>query len=177
MREKINVRDICLIGLFAALTAAMAQLSIPMPFGVPMTMQTFAVMLAGIVLGARNGALSAVIYAAAGCAGFPVFSNFSGGAGVLFGGTGGFILSFPIMAWFAGLGAQRKGAFNMTAGLVCGTLINFLSGMAGFSLVTGSSLSVSFSACVLPFIPGAAVKSLGAALLGGKIKQRVSLIQ
>ena len=176
MREKITVRDICLIGLFAALTAAMAQLSIPMPFGVPMTMQTFAVMLAGIILGARNGALSAVIYAAAGCMGFPVYSNFSGGAAVLFGRTGGFILSFPVMAWFAGFGARKKGAFFMTSGLVLGTLVNFLSGMAGFSLVTGSSLAVSFSSCVLPFIPGAVIKALGAALLGEKIKQRTALI-
>ena len=62
--SKFSVRDICYAGLFAAVIAVMAQISIPMPLGVPMTMQTFAITLAAVVLGSKLSAIATLVYLA-----------------------------------------------------------------------------------------------------------------
>ena len=87
-----------MIGVMTAVICIMAQISIPMPFGVPMTMQTFAVAIAGIILGSKNSSIATLIYVLIGSVGIPVFSNFTGGYERLVGPTGGFILSFPLIA-------------------------------------------------------------------------------
>ena len=168
-KNKLSTKEICFIGLFTALTAAMAQISIPMPLGVPMTMQTFAISIAGMILGARNGFMSILIYVLLGAAGVPVFANFSGGLGIVLGPTGGFILTFPIMAWMIGLGAQKRNKLSVILGLSAGTIFNYIGGILMFSLVTGKDLPTSFAACVLPFIPTAVIKAAAAGLIGFKI--------
>jgi biotin transport system substrate-specific component len=170
--SRFSTRDICFMGIFTASIAVMAQISIPMPLGVPMTMQTFAVSLAGVMLGAKRGFLSAVIYVLLGIAGFPVFANFSGGLGTVLGPSGGFIISFPIMAALTGFGSDR-GARALAVGLLAGAVVNFAAGAAMFSAVTGKGLDVAFAACVLPFIPTAVVKAVAAGALGFKIRKRL----
>jgi biotin transport system substrate-specific component len=172
---KLSTKDICFIGLFAAVTAVMAQVSIPMPLGVPMTMQTFAVSLAGVMLGGKKGFVSILLYILLGAAGAPVFANSKGGLGVIAGPTGGFIVSFPIMAWIIGVGADRRhnGWWPLAAGLLLGTVFNFVSGMAVFSLATGKDLPTAFFACVAPFIPTAIIKASAAGALGAKIRRRI----
>ena len=103
--QKTNFKtlDLCMIGVVTAVIVIMAQISIPMPLGVPMTMQTFAITLAGIILGSKKGAVASLIYVLLGAVGVPVFANFSGGYQLLVGPTGGFIISFPIMAFIIGL--------------------------------------------------------------------------
>jgi biotin transport system substrate-specific component len=150
--KKPPISDLCHMGLFAAMIAVCAQVSIPMLYGVPMTLQTFAVPLAGVALGARKGALAASAYVALGMAGVPVFAGFAGGIGIIFGRTGGFILSFPLMALAAGIGAG-KGDLWLGLWLAIGSIANFVCGMLVFSLVTSNSLAVSFVYVVLPFIP------------------------
>ena len=61
-KSKISVQDICSIAIMTAITVVMAQISIPMPMGVPMTMQTFAITLAGVILGSKKGGLSILVY-------------------------------------------------------------------------------------------------------------------
>ena len=87
-KKQLSTKSIILVGMFAAVLAVMSQVAIPMPSGVPMTLQTFAVALAGAVLGWKLGALSALVYLLLGAAGVPVFSGMSGGLGVLLGKTG-----------------------------------------------------------------------------------------
>ena len=94
--SKFSVRDICYAGLFAAVIAVMAQISIPMPLGVPMTMQTFAITLAAVVLGSKLSAIATLVYLLLGAVGVPVLANFSGGIDKFVGPTGGFLISFPI---------------------------------------------------------------------------------
>ncbi|MDR1581513.1 MAG: biotin transporter BioY [Synergistaceae bacterium] len=169
---KLNTRDICMMGIFTALMAVMAQISIPMPLGVPMTMQTFAISLAGVMLGAKGGFFSTLAYVLLGAAGAPIFANFTGGMGIILGPTGGFIISFPLMALLIGWGADR-GRNETIAGLVAGNIVNYVMGMICFSLSTGKGLDVAFTACVLPFIPTAIVKAVAAGAMGLKIKARV----
>ena len=76
---RFSIKDICYVGLFTAVIAVMAQISIPMPLGVPMTMQTFAITLAAIILGAKFSTISCVIYLLLGAVGAPVLANFSSG--------------------------------------------------------------------------------------------------
>ena len=104
--SKFSVRDICYAGLFAAVIAVMAQISIPMPLGVPMTMQTFAITLAAVVLGSKLSAIATLVYLLLGAVGVPVLANFSGGIDKFVGPTGGFLISFPIMAYIIGLGVE-----------------------------------------------------------------------
>ena len=101
-KSKFSVRDICYAGLFAAVIAVMAQISIPMPLGVPMTMQTFAITLAAVVLGSKLSAIATLVYLALGAVGVPVLANFSGGFDKFVGPTGGFLISFPLMAYIIG---------------------------------------------------------------------------
>src|SRR5262245_33434358 len=137
MAKQNKVRDLCLISLFAAVIAVSAQLRFPMPTGVSFTLQTLAIALAGVVLGPRRGALAVLVYILLGAFGMPVFNGFMGGVQVLFGRTGGFILSFPFLAFAAGVGAvianKKNNPAYMAAGLFLGCLINYFFGMAAFA--------------------------------------------
>ena len=163
--------DLCQIGIFTALIIVCSQLSIPMPAGVPMTLQTFIIPVAGIILGAKHGTIATCVYVLLGAVGLPVFAGFSGGFGILFGVTGGFILSFPLMALFAGLGSRRDKKAPTFLGLIIGTVINYLVGMIMFATITETDMRYAFTACVLPFIPTSIIKIILAALLGLKLKK------
>jgi len=173
-----SIRDICFIAIFTAIIAVFAQVSIPMPAGVPFTLQTFIIPLAGIILGSKKGTLAVVIYVILGAAGIPVFSQQTGGIACLFGRTGGFILSFPLMALCTGIFSDissnkilRVRYFLIAAGLVIGSAINYTCGMMMFSFVTSCGLKDAFVFCVLPFIPTAVLKIIIAGILGENIRR------
>ncbi|HJC25529.1 MAG TPA: biotin transporter BioY [Candidatus Eisenbergiella merdavium] len=100
-----STKTMIIIAMFAAVIAVLAQIAIPLPSGVPVTLQTFAVALTAVVLGARLGSLSTLIYILLGAAGAPVFTGFNGGLGAIVGKTGGFIWGFLFLAFFTGAGA------------------------------------------------------------------------
>jgi len=170
MKNRITVRELCHIAIFTAIIAVCSQISVPLPYGVPLTLQTFAVMLAGMVLGKKNGVLSVIIYVLLGIAGVPVFSGFAGGMGVIFGKTGGFILSFPLMALCAGIGNDKNNYVWLAFWLIIGAVINYIGGMLMFAFVTSNTLAASFGYVVLPFIPTGAVKIIMAAVIGKQAK-------
>lgn len=173
-KQKLTVKDHCFIGIFAAIICVLGQLSIPMPYGVPMTLQTFVIPLAGVVLGAKKGTLATIIYVLLGTIGLPVFAGFSGGIGIVLGSTGGFILSFPIMALAAGLGADSGKKIWLILGLVIGAIINYLCGMLMFSVITASTLNTAFIVCVLPFILTSIIKMVLVYIGGLNIKKRMN---
>lgn len=82
-REKIT--NIVMVGVFAAVLAVLSQISFPLPSGIPVTLQTFAVALCGYALGCKRGTLAVLVYIVLGAVGLPVFANFSGGFGSLVG--------------------------------------------------------------------------------------------
>ena len=89
--NRISVKNIVLAGMFAAFLAVMSQVSLPMPTGVPITVQVFAVALVGVILGWKRGVLAVLVYILIGAVGVPVFANFKGGLSILTGLTGGYI--------------------------------------------------------------------------------------
>ena len=168
-----STRDMCLIGMFVAIIAIMAQVSIPLPGGVPLTLQTFAIALAGFVLGSKNGLIAAIIYIMLGAVGAPVFSHFGGGLPHIIGPTGGFIMSFPVIAYFAGIAANKKSTPLQVLWLSCGIAINHLCGMLYFSFVTSLPLTTAFTAAVLPFLPIDLVRMALVLSLGNSLRRYI----
>ena len=100
-RQKITTIVLC--ALFAAITAVLSQIAIPMPSGVPVTLQTFAIALCGFYLCTARATVSTVVYVLLGAVGVPVFSGFKGGIASIVGPTGGFIIGFIAMAAISGI--------------------------------------------------------------------------
>jgi len=133
MQKTFNAYSLTLGGLFVALTAIGANLTSIAPFlvigGVPITLQTFFAVLAGLVLGRRLGAFSMFAYMMLGLAGAPIFAQFKGGAAFLLSPTFGFVLSFILVAYVAGFIAERsKGIPLYITASLAGMAINYLFG-------------------------------------------------
>lgn len=151
---RIKTKDLALAAMFTALTAICSWICIPGT--VPFTMQTFAVFLAVGLLGGRLGTLSVAAYILLGAFGLPVFSGFSGGFGVLFGATGGYIIGFLFSAltMWAVERLFGRGIAALGAAMVLGLAVCYGFGTAWFVLVYSRStgLAAAFAAYVAPFI-------------------------
>jgi len=147
------------------LIAASAQIAIPLPFSpVPITGQTFAILLVGFVLGARLGAWSVTLYIFEGAIGLPFFAGGGAGAGWLLGPTGGYLAGFLVAAFLVGYlaekGFDRKSATTLLA-FAAGQAVIYLFGCAWLSTFVGWPQAVTAGA--IPFLVGDAIKALLAA--------------
>lgn len=150
--KNISIRRIVLTGVMAAVLAVLSQISIPLPIGVPVTLQTFAVALCGYLLGPSMGTLSVVVYLALGAAGVPVLAEFSGGLGPFLGLSGGFLWGFLPMALLCGLGERsgKKAAALLLGG--AGLLLCHLAGAFQFGIVSGTDFFTAFITASAPFL-------------------------
>src|ERR671910_677156 len=144
--------------LMAAVTAVAAQIALPI-FPVPFTLQVLAVVLSGLLLGPRYGALAQIIYLLVGAIGVPVFAEFRGGLGVLLGPTGGYLLSYPIAAAVAGLatnatrGAARRRALWTSLLWGCaGLAVIYALGATWLAVVTRLPIAAALAQGVAPFV-------------------------
>lgn len=103
-----TTRSLVMTAMFAAVLAVLSQISIPLPGGIPITLQTFAVAFLAVILGPKYGTLAVLVYLLIGAAGIPVFAGFSGGPDALLGPSGGYLFGFLPFAALTGLGARRK---------------------------------------------------------------------
>jgi biotin transport system substrate-specific component len=154
----------------ALLTGLAAQIQVPLPFTpVPLTGQTAAVLLSGVVLGRRYGPLSQVFYLALGAAGLPLFAGWQGGISFLAGPTGGYLLGFVLASLFLGTVTDRwpqSRRLLPVAGLmaVAQAIFVFVPGLLGlaafyhFSLGQDLTLLQLLAMGLLPFLPGDAIK-------------------
>lgn len=155
-------RSVALIVAFSLLVALMAQVVVPLPFTpVPITGQTFAVLLTGALLGSRLGALALVAYLAEGACGLPFFSRGAGGAHFLFfSPTAGYLFAFPVAAFVTGYLAERgwdRRFLPAAAAMALGSFLILAGGWAWLTLFLGSA-SRAFAAGVAPFVVGDIVK-------------------
>ena len=175
--SKINIRQMTLISLFAALTAVGAFISIPL-YPVPLTLQTLFTLLAGMTLGSAMGASSQIIYVLLGVIGLPVFAGFKAGIGILFGPTGGFLFGFIICAFIVGKIMELKNEKNIFYYLLAGfsgTIIIYFIGVIQLSLVTGIGIKRALLIGALPFLPGDILKIIAASFIASKLKPTIEL--
>lgn len=135
----LTIQNMALIGMFTAILSVLTQISFQLPGGIPMTLQTFAIALLAIVLGPKLGSISVLVYILVGSVGFPVFANFKGGVGVLFGPTGGYLIGFIFMAFITGLGKGKKFFIRIIFSII-GLLVCHLLGLAVYGLITNTLL-------------------------------------
>ena len=152
LQWKNKLQRTVMAGVFAALLVVLSQVSIPLPTGIPVTLQTFAVALCGCVLGPSVGSAAVGVYLALGAVGVPVFAGFSGGAGALVGMTGGYLWAFLPMAFLCGLGAQQKNKFLALALGLAGLAVCHGCGAAQFALVMSISPAQAFLAASVPYL-------------------------
>lgn len=167
---KLSIRAICFIGMFAAVTAVLSIISIPTPWGVPFTLQTFAIALCGYVMGARCAVLSTALYILLGLVGVPVYAGMQAGPGVLFGATGGYLFGFLLMAFFCGIAMECA---CQTKSRPAATILFFffsVLGLAGCHIlgiirlkaVMGISLSGAALSGSVPYLPKDVLSAFGA---------------
>jgi len=168
--QKTSIQTIVLVAMFAALLIVFSQLSIPMPSGVPITLQTFGVALCGYVLDWKKGLCSLGAFLLLGAVGIPVFSNFGAGFGVLFGMTGGFLWGFFFLIFACGLLPRHKAYLQIGLGLL-GLLLCHLLGSAQFSLVTTRPFSEALFLVSLPYLVKDVVSVVGAYVCAGLIRK------
>ena len=160
-------RDLVLIFMGSLLIAAFAQIRIPLPFTpVPITGQTFAVLLVGAALGSKRGLLAMLLYICEGALGLPFFAGGTGGLQVLAGATAGYLIGFIAAAYLIGLLAERGLDRSVKTSIIpflVGTLIIYLFGVAWLGILMGS-FSKAIVAGFLPFLVGDGIKLIAAAL-------------
>jgi biotin transport system substrate-specific component len=155
---------------FVALTALSARVSIPIPGTVvPFTFQVFAVLLSGVLLGARLGAASQVAYLAAGVAGIPVFAA-GAGAAYLLGPTGGYLLAYPLAAFVAGLLAGPT-PVRLALASLAGLLAIYAGGLSWLSVF--GSWDAALALGLRPFLLPDLVKVALVVLVAYRYRDRV----
>jgi len=161
------LRDLTLIILGSLFVAALAQVEIPLPFTpVPITGQTFGVLLVGAALGSKRGAASLTLYLAEGALGLPFFAGGAHGLSVLTGATAGYLLGFVGAAYVIGrlaeIGYERSVRTSFIPFLI-GTVIIYVCGVTWLAVVMGSfSKAVTFG--LIPFLIGDIIKLFAASL-------------
>ncbi|MFN2499151.1 MAG: biotin transporter BioY [Pyrinomonadaceae bacterium] len=158
-------RSVSLVFVFSLLTALAAQIVIPVG-PVPITAQTFAVLLTGALLGSRLGAMAMIVYLLEGASGLPFFYGGHGGITHLLGPTGGYLVAFPAAAFITGAFAENgwdKRFLTAVAAMAAGSLLITVAGWAWFSFVTHTSPGAAFKLSIAPFLIGDVIKILLAA--------------
>jgi biotin transport system substrate-specific component len=149
------------------LLAGLAQISLPLPFTpVPLTGQTFGVLLVAAALGSKRGASSMVLYILEGALGLPFFAGGASGLHVLVGATAGYLAGFVVAAYIIGLLAERgleRTIRTSFVPFVVGTIVIYLLGVAWLAIVLGS-IGKAVIAGILPFLIGDVIKLILAAL-------------
>ena len=175
----MKVKDMTLTAVMAALICIAGPLTIAAG-PVPLSLATFAVYLAGAILGKKWGTVSVGLYLLIGIIGVPVFSGFSGGFQKLAGVTGGYLAGYLPCALLSGLGAEqaerKKRKWILPALMAAGTAALYALGTAWFMIQSGNAFGTALTLCVIPFLPGDAVKIAAAVFLSTPVRKAAGFI-
>ena len=166
---RTRVRTVALVVGFALLTAAAAQITIPLPWTpVPLTGTTFAVLLAGGALGWRAGATSQILYNALALAGLPFYQDGQSGWTYATGATGGYLVGFVVAAAVVGFLAERgqdRSLATSVPAMLAGTAVIYVFGVLWLGHVLEASAATALELGMLPFVIGDALKLVVAGAL------------
>ena len=166
-KKPLRAKELSVIGIFTAVTVVLAQIAIPLPFTpIPFSFGLVAVYITGILLKPKHAVFTQVCYLLLGAVGMPVYGNFRGGVGALFGPTGGYLMAYPFMAVIVSMALnsplsrqseylQRKFVVFLMAGIsMCiAHMVLYSCGTLWFSTTTGLSVQAALVLTVYPFIP------------------------
>ena len=152
MTWKNNTQKVVFTGVMAAVLAVLSILSIPLPSGVPITLQTFAVALCGYLLGPALGPAAVAVYLAVGAVGLPVFAGMTSGVGVLVGVTGGYLWGFLLLALLCGLGMRTGKHWAALLLGLAGLAACHLCGCVWFAAVSHTGLAETFLLASAPYL-------------------------
>ncbi len=174
--NKLHVKDYAYIGMFAALITISSWISIPLT--VPVTLQTFGVALAVLLLGTKRGLLSFLVFLALGVCGVPVFSGFKSGIGAVLGPTGGFLIGFILFIIIAGIFRQKKSILQYS-GLLIALITLYAFGSLWYQFVYLDAVGFSGYKAVLlvtvvPFIVPDVCKILLAVFLNKRLAKFIN---
>lgn len=183
VRQLSTSRSVVRFAVFFAclvVTALSAFVRIPLPFTpVPVTLQTAAVLWAGLCLGAQRGALSQIGYIALGVAGIPVFAGAQAGLLFLAGPTAGYIAGFVVAAFIVGKASRNfSGRWaSLLAMLIVADTALFTCGIIWLKVITGAGWDHLFTIGVVPFIPGEIVKIIAVAAVYMQFRSRLTSVR
>ena len=173
--SKSKTYPIVLVGVFVAIISICAWISIPM-VPIPITLQTLGVFITASILGAKLGTVSIIIYILLGAVGLPVFSNFTGGFGILLSPTGGFIIGFIFTALTIGIITSFKNSIlTNTLAMLLGLLLCYTFGTVWYCIYANVDFITAVLICVVPFLIGDSVKICISAILVTKLKKHIKI--
>ena len=171
---KLTAKNYAIIAFCTAIIAVLSQISIPVPV-IPLTMQTLAIGLVSTILPWRQSVKTTALYIIIGAIGMPIYANFTGGFGILFGPTGGFILSFLIMAFVISFYLSTFGhsKWHTIHANIIGMLINLIIGTVWLKYYLKLNWSEAFVSGFVPFFIVGIIKAVFAASIGLTIRRRL----
>lgn len=176
MNEKLKVHKLTVTALMTAIICIIAPYAIPIPISeTPITLATFAIYIASLVLGWRLSAVCVFIYILIGAVGLPVFSNFGSGLQKIVGPTGGYLIGYfaitIIAGWFADM-FEKKVVLHIL-GMILGTAVLYLLGTLWMGYSLNLSVKAAITVGVLPYIALDAIKISAAAAIGYPIRLQI----
>ncbi|MDO4500486.1 MAG: biotin transporter BioY [Erysipelotrichaceae bacterium] len=148
----MKTKEIATIGIFTALMAVISPIAIPLSGGVDISLATLMVMLIGCLFSPRDSLIIVSLYIVLAFIGLPVLAGFTGGAGILFGKTGGYVLGYLVLVYCVSKAAKTDNKPLIFISMLIGNLLLYTLGTAWFMYVTGINLMMSLTYCVFPFL-------------------------
>jgi len=176
MSAKNKINDLIYAALFAAITAVLGIVSIPLPFcPVPVSGQSLGIMLAGSVLTIKQAVFSVLTFILVGAVGIPVFSGLVGGLGIVVGPRGGYYLGFLVgVAVISSLRGKNNSLWRLAlANIMGGIIAVYFFGTLWLSFVTGIEIEKAIMVGALPFLPGDLFKVFASTVIGVAINKRL----
>lgn len=174
--KKFTVKQLALVGLMTAVFCILGPIALHIPVSpVPISLGMLAIYFILTVLGMKLGTLSVVVYILLGLAGVPVFTDFTGGPGKLFGPTGGYIIGYVFMALVCGFFVDRWGnkIWISFLGMLLGTAICYFFGTLWLAHQASLTFPQALMAGVVPYIPADLIKLLLAMTIGIQVRKRL----
>ena len=173
--KKDSALSLTIIPMFAALTAILSQIAIPIG-PVPVNLSLVSVFLSAAILSTHNAVISQVIYILLGVIGVPVFTSFNSGIQALVGPTGGYIIGYIPCVLITGMLIQRFGKkfIGRAISMLLGLASCYALGTAWFMRLTQTPAWSALTLCVFPFLIADAIKIIFATIISLKIKNKIS---
>lgn len=152
--QRFSTKDIVLTGMFTAVICVLSQISIPTQ-PIPFTLALLAIFLTGALLSPRYALLAVLTYLLLGLFGLPVYAGFKSGFQTLAGPTGGYLMSYPIMAFNTALVyklVKKNKLLALSVGMLFSLALCYLIGTTWFTFVTANSFYAALTMCVFPFV-------------------------